>query len=157
MRTGRIASRARRGMTFLELLVAALIIAIAAAAAFASWGVAGRAAGNKRVTEMGVYLAVREIEHLKTQKYINLADTAANSPNVSYYDKNGAPVGSATTGGYMVKSWVGVSAATNGVDGINRDGVSNTEDLRGIKVQVSDNSGTKIYDTEQTLLTFGGV
>jgi prepilin-type N-terminal cleavage/methylation domain-containing protein len=149
MKTGRLARRAWRGLTFLELLVAALIIAIAASAAFASWGVAGRAAGNKRVTEMGVYLAVREIEHLKTQKYINLADTGANSPNVSYYDKNGASVGSATTGGYMVKSWVTVI--------VNRDSVSNTEDLREIKVQVSNNGGTKIYDTEQTLLTFGGL
>jgi prepilin-type N-terminal cleavage/methylation domain-containing protein len=149
MKTGRIARRARRGLTYLELLVAALIIAIAASAAFASWGIAGRAAGNKRVTEMGVYLAVREIEHLKSQKYINLPDNAANSPNVSYYDKNGAPVGSATTGGYKVKSWVTII--------VNRDAVSNTEDLREIKVEVWDSGETKKFDTEQTLLTFGGV
>src|SRR5262249_9782183 len=125
------------------------LIAIAAVAAFASWSVAVRAAGNKRVTEMAVYLAVREIEHLKAQKYINLADNAANSPNVSYYDKNGAPVGSATTGGYKTKSWV------TAID--NRDNTTNTEDLREIKVEIWNSGETKKYDTEQTLLTFGGL
>src|SRR5439155_15995386 len=51
----------RRGLTYLEVLAAAVLVAIAAAAALSTWQLTSRAPANKRLTEMGSLLAVREI------------------------------------------------------------------------------------------------
>src|SRR5947209_805359 len=98
----------RRGLTYLEVLAAAVLVAMAAAAALSTWQLTSRAPANKRLTEMGSLLAVREIERLKAFTYLNLPDVAANNATVTYYDKNGlaASPNAAVSGGYKVKSWV---------------------------------------------------
>ena len=143
-------ARGRRGFGYMELLVAVLLVAIASMAALASWSLSLRAPQNKRVTEMGVYVAVQALERLKARKYMGLTDTAENAPMVSYYDRYGSPVDGAAPRGYMVRAWIRPL--------INRDGITNTEDLREIEIRVSDNNGTNPpYEQIRTLLTFGGV
>src|SRR5690349_18705917 len=93
---GRGGRGVRAGFSLLEVLAASVILGIAAAAAFAAWGISSRAPANKRVTEMGVYIATQELERLKVVKY-NLLVTG--SSGTDWYDKNGNWLGSlATTG-----------------------------------------------------------
>jgi prepilin-type N-terminal cleavage/methylation domain-containing protein len=146
--------RRHRGFSLLELLAAVVLLSIAAAGALATWSMSSRAAANKRVTEMGVYCGVHALERLKTQKYMGLPETGQpadpnSTPLVYWYDRNGQPAGSAQPQGYRARGWVSTW--------VNRDSVTNTEDLRAITVQVTDNSGAREYDRILTLITFGGI
>jgi type II secretory pathway pseudopilin PulG len=136
-------------MSLLEMLAASLIIAIVAATALATWALSSRAVANKRVTEMGIYLATREVERLKDMGYMSLNDTPSGSPIISYYDRNGAAAGGAVAMGYKVKAWVEPI--------VNRDSVTNTEDLRQIRVEVWDANEIRRYEYVRTLITFGGI
>lgn len=100
--------RRESGFSYLELLIAALVLAIATVGALATWSYSSRAPANKRVTEMGVYVAVQEIERLKARRYMGLEDTPAGSPLVTYYDRYGAPSASGTPQpqGYKVKAFI---------------------------------------------------
>jgi type II secretory pathway pseudopilin PulG len=140
----------RSGVTYIELLASTLLVAIAAAGAFATWSLSLRAPANKRVTEMSVQLAVREIERIKAQKYAGAPETASNSPVVTYFDLYGNTSASAPSRGFQVKSWV-ITQDTN------NDGSFDSSDLREITVQVWDSAGTKMYEQAQTMLSFGGV
>lgn len=140
--------RHEAGFTYLELLMAALILAVATVGALATWSYSSRAPANKRVTEMGVYVATQEIERLKARRYLGIEDTDPGSPLVTYYDRYGGPTGGAVMQGYKVKSFI-----TPAVD---RDGASNTEDLREIRVEVWDNNEAKRYEEARILLAFGG-
>jgi prepilin-type N-terminal cleavage/methylation domain-containing protein len=141
----RVQRSLRRGFTYVELLVAAILLGIAAAAGIAGWNLSVRAPANKRVTEMAVFIGIQELERMKAKKYLSVHESVI----VQYYDKYGAPVGSAVTKGYKARSW---SSAL-----INRDGVTNTEDMRELRVEVWDNTETTRYESIQTLLTFGGL
>ena len=146
--------RRRRGFSLLELLAAVVLLAIAAAGALATWSMSSRAAANKRATEMAVYCGVHALERLKTQKYMSLPETGqpadvASTPLVFWYDRNGQPAVSAQAQGYRARGWISTW--------VNRDGVTNTEDLRAITVQVTDNAGTREYDRIVTLISFGGL
>lgn len=136
-------------MSLLEMLAASLIIAVVAGTALATWALSSRAVANKRVTEMGIYLATREVERLKDLGYMSINDTPSDSPITSYYDRNGAAVGGPVAMGYKVKAWVEPM--------VSRDGVTNTEDLRQIRVEVWDANETRRYEYVRTLLTFGGI
>ena len=140
--------RHRRGYSYLELLIATLLISIAAAGAVSTWVISSRAPANKRVTEMGVYLAVREIERLKTLKYMGLT---SGLQGTRYYDRYGAPDdgNNPVPQGYRIQSWV-----TTVVD---RNGTSDVEDLQELRVEVRDNSGARLYDEERTLVALGGL
>ena len=142
--------RRESGFSYLELLIAALVLAIATVGALATWSYSSRAPANKRVTEMGVYVATQEIERLKARRYMGLEDTPAGSPLVTYYDRYGAPSASGTPQpqGYKVKAFI-----TPAVD---RDATPNTEDLREIRVEVWDNNETTRYEEARVLLAFGG-
>ena len=142
-------TRARRGAAYLELLVAVVLLAIAAAGALSTWSLSSQAPANKRVTEMGVYLGTRELERLKAQKYSSMLDTAVGSPNVTYYDELGVSTNAAVAGGYKVKSWV--------MTLVNRDTIANTEDVREITIEVWDSAETNQYDSARSLITFGGL
>ncbi|HXG24395.1 MAG TPA: type II secretion system protein, partial [Chthonomonadales bacterium] len=85
----------RRGITYVELLVAALLMTVAAGAVISTWNISTQAAAGKRDWEMGVYIAMTEMERLKAQKYMSLLDTPSNAPNIRYYNRYGAPVGGA--------------------------------------------------------------
>lgn len=135
----------RRGFTYMEVMIAVILLSIAAGAAMAGWNLAGKATATKRRTEMAVYIGVEELEIMKAKKYLNLDNTV----RIQYYDKNGAQVGSAATNGYKAKAW---SAAL-----IDRDGSANTEDLRELYVEVWNNAETIKLDSIRTLLTFGGL
>lgn len=142
-------SRARAAFTLIEVLAAALLLSIAAAAAVKTWSIASRAPYNKRVTEMGIYIGTQELERLKARRYDTLV---RGSSGVDWYDENGAWLGnSAVTGTYKANWSVGI---TGGVD---RDGINNSEDLLELKVIVTNAAATKTYETAQTLLTFGGI
>jgi type II secretory pathway pseudopilin PulG len=135
----------RCGFTYAELLIAALLLSIVSAAAFAGWGISVRAPANKRVTEMAVFIGVQELERRKAQTYLfQTADV-----RVQYYDKHGAPVTAAVAKGYKAKSWSTVA--------INRDRATNTEDLLEIRIEVWNNEETQRYENIQTLMAFGGM
>jgi hypothetical protein len=128
-------------------LAAALLLSIAALAAARTWAISSRAPANKRVTEMGVYVATQELEKLKVTTYSLLV---TGNSGTHWYDKNGAYLGSSATTGVYQANW-SVNAK------VNRDGVSNVEDLLELQVVVKDTTGSQTYETAQTLLTFGGV
>lgn len=139
-----------RGLTFLELLLASVLLAFVCAAALTGWAISVRAPANRRVTEMGVYIATQEMERLKARKYLNLALNAQNAPNVTWYDQYGTWLGpNANTGVYQVQSWVRQL--------VDRDGRINSEDLRELEVQVWDAGGINRFETARTLISFGGI
>jgi len=138
-------SRRHRGVTLIELLIAALLISIVAACALSTWSVLQKVPNAKRATEMSSFIAVQAIERVKARKYENLADT---NDAVSYYDKNGAPAGGVSAHGFTVRSYISTV--------VDRDGNSDTEDLREIRVDVFDNSGKQL-ETQRTLVSFGGL
>lgn len=133
-----------------ELLASVLLLAIAAAGALAHWHLAGAFAQNKRVTEMAVFVGVRELELLKSQRYLSNPNTPSGTPIVRYWDRYGAPAGGPVDRGYKTKTTVTAV--------VNRDGVANTEDLKEIVIQVWDagETGAQPYDTVRTLMSFGG-
>lgn len=140
---------ARRGFSIAETLAAVLVLSIASAAALTSWHISVRAPGNKRVTEMGVYVGVRHLEQIKAARFLSLDVTSAGAPLIAYYDRYGAAVAQAAAQGYTVKTWM--------APWVNRDGVINAEDIREITIEVWDNGLTRRYERIRTLLTFGGL
>ena len=136
--------RRNLGVTFIELMAAVLILGIVAAGGVATWSLTSRIPETNRLTAMGSLLATREIERLKVQGYDNLADGTV----VTYYDKYGASTSVAANEVYRVSSTVATT--------LNRDGATNVEDLREIVVSVTNVAGTTTYETQRTLLTFGG-
>lgn len=138
-----------RGFTILELLAAVVLIAIAAIGAAATWSLSTRAAANRRATDMGNYIAVREMERLKSSKYQSLNDTTTGSPSITYFNRYGDPEGSQVTRGFKVKTWISPI--------VNRDSTTNSEDLREVKIEVRSNDEATLYETARTLLTFGGL
>lgn len=143
--------RVRRGFSYLELLVAVLLLVIAAVGAFAHWSISVRAPASKRVTEMGVFVGVQELEKVKARRFLGSALTTVNAPLVSYYDRYGAPVDAAAPRGYKTKTWITAL--------VDRDATANSEDLREVKIEVWDNNETlsSPYETIRTLLSFGGI
>lgn len=141
-------------MTIMEVLMAALIVAIVAAGAVASWSLSSRAAANKRATEIGTAIATSEMERLKALRYPYLTPSPLQGgqpvPAVRWYDKLGNWLGSAAVSGdFRAESTVTVI--------IDRDSQSNSEDMKEIVVRVWDGGRTTLYGTARTLLTFGGV
>jgi hypothetical protein len=131
--------------------VAVVLLVIVAVGAFAHWSISVRAPGNKRVTEMGVFVGVQELEKVKARRFLGTAITPANAPLVSYYDKHGKPDPADADRFYKVKTW-----NTTLVD---RDASANTEDLREVKIEVWDLNETAAdpYETIRTLMSFGGI
>lgn len=135
----------RRAMTYVEVLVAALLLGIAAAAAVATWNLSSRIPQSKRLTERAVFIATSEIERLKSIKYTYLA----NGTTTLWYDKYGVWLGSgASTGAYRVIDTVSVVVPTTPT--------GTTRDLLQVRVQVQNTAGTVTYEDARTLLTFGG-
>lgn len=150
----------RRGLSLVELLVAALIIGIAAAGALATWTRMARIPASKRATDLTSQIATHVMEKIKARKYLNLTDTTFsggsyvlvdwNSPSGSpYFDKFGDAAGSAQPKGYRVKYRVYPIWS--------RDATRNTEDLVEVEVHVMDNSATRTYEVQRTLISFGGI
>jgi len=135
----------RRAMSYVEVLMAVLILAIVSAGAVATWNLSSKIPGNKRVTDMASIIAVREIERVKGKKYLNVAD----GTTITYYGKFGAET--TVTAERVFAATTVVSVV------INRDAITNTEDLRQIVVTVQNAAGTKTYETQRTLIAFGGV
>lgn len=143
--------RVRRGMTLVELLVAVVILSIVGAGAVATWRYSSKVPANKRVTDMASILAIREIEVVKAKKYLNLA----TGTTTTYYDRYGAArdsggtkYTSAQSQGYTATTTVGIAP------GMTATGT--TRDLLEVVAVVTNASGTKTYETQRTLLTFGG-
>jgi prepilin-type N-terminal cleavage/methylation domain-containing protein len=139
-----------QGMSYIEMLVAVVILSIVAAGGLATWGFSSRVPVSKRLTNMGSLLVICEIERLKAQGYSNLVD----GTTVHWYDKYGSFLstgGSAPSGAvYKTSSTVQLSLSRNG------SSASDTEDLREIVVTVQNADASKTYETQRTLLTFGG-
>lgn len=154
---------ARRGLTMVELLMAVLIVSMMAGLAAASWNFSSKVTRSKRVTEMGAYLGIQEMERLKAYKYESLAFTTDASPIIDWYDKDGnylgrdatsptsypAVIGTASTGTYKVKAWVRSL--------VDRNATADTEDLAELQVQVWNTAATTKYEDIRTVLTFGGI
>lgn len=144
----------RRGMTIVEVLVAALIVGIVAAGAVATWSIASRAAASKRAVEIGTAIAVSEIERVKALRYNYVPASPLQGgvpvPTVRWYDRYGNWRGSAaTTGDFRAEVTVRIL--------INRDSQANREDLKEVVVEVWDGARTRRYETARTLLSFGGI
>lgn len=148
-------SRGRRGVSFVELLCAVLILSIVAAGAMATWNLSSRTPVNKRVTETGSLIAVREIEKIKAQKYINAAAPA----NPGWYDRNGTFLAYAASnpGTAWYKSVTTLaSPVKDPTTNTTLTSTSTTRDLLEVKVVVTNAAGSKTYETQRTLMTFGG-
>jgi type II secretory pathway pseudopilin PulG len=151
----------RLGFSYVEVLAAVILLALASAAIIATWSIATQAAADKRVTEMGVFVGTQQLEKMKAETYGYLPDQPANATSVSYlttptgaasvtyYDRFGALSAASANRGYMVKSWV--------TPIIDRNGKTDIEDLREIRIEVGDNTGVHLYDTVRTLIAFGGI
>ena len=148
--TSRTSKRLRRGFSYLELVASVMLVALAGTCAVMSWGLAPKALAAKRLTEMSIQLGGAELERLKSLKYEQLVDTAVNAPNVQYFDKFGALLGSSTGSTYKLKSWV-ITQDTN------HDGTLDSVDLRELTVEVWNPAETSRYEQTQTLLAFGGI
>jgi prepilin-type N-terminal cleavage/methylation domain-containing protein len=147
----------RKGFTYIEVLVAIMLVAVAASGLFACVRITTMTPRTKRTTEMAVYISVAALERIKAQKFLSMTDImplpATPVPTgVSswYYDKNGVPATSASTGGYTVLYGVHL-------DDTNGDGVYDTRDMRHIVVEVRDNTLAKLYERIDSYLAFGGV
>jgi prepilin-type N-terminal cleavage/methylation domain-containing protein len=136
--------RRRRGFSFVELLAAVIILLIVAASAVSTWSLSSKAPVNKRVTDMASMVAVREIERIKSQKYLNIT----NGTTTTYYTKTGALSGANADNFYLATTVI-----TTAVD---RDGVVNTEDVLQVQVTVQNAAGTRTYEVQRTLMSFGG-
>jgi type II secretory pathway pseudopilin PulG len=142
--------QARRAFTYLELVASVMLVAMAGICAVTSWSLAPKAVGNKRMTEMSVQLAVLELERLKGVGYDHLVETTVGAPYVSYFDKNGGSLGSATGAVFKVKSWV-ITQDTN------NDNTYDSLDLRELTVEIWNPTESQRYERAQTLLAFGGI
>jgi Tfp pilus assembly protein PilV len=138
-----------RGLALVEVLAATLLLAMAAAAAIATWGLSTRTTYSKRLTEMGTYVATQEVERLKARRSAGLQNTASGSPLLTYYDRFGAPAGAQAAQGFTARSWVRTV--------VDRDETVNTEDVREIYVEIRDNTGAFLLGRARTLITYGGV
>ncbi len=155
------------GFTYVELLVAAVILSMGTIAVVTLISVLSRTPANKRLTEMGSYVATEAMERLKTQTYnfvaLGLANTNVATP--MWYDRYG--------------NWLqdDINKPFNGIPQYRADYVvshivsrtGGTQDLLEIKVVVSDvnQCGTSMstaacmaktthYEIMHTLVTFGG-
>jgi type II secretory pathway pseudopilin PulG len=155
--------RPRRGLTYVELLVAVFLVSIAAASAGAVWVLSARIPAVKRVTELGSFISVQEIERQKAKHYSSFTNTPDGSPMVDWYDRNGRWLQSGGTAPvvppdklplFQAKAWTRAGSG----HGVNRDDPkANIEDLVEIYVEVWSGDGTRKYETAQTLVTFGGL
>ncbi len=150
----RAQSRRRRGVTLIELLVAALIVSIVAAGAVSSWSISSKVPATLRATEIASKIAVREIEQIKAKRYINLSTT----PTTAFYDTSGA---ARDTGGvlYGATQPNGFTATTTVAlaPGMPVTNPPTTKDLLQVTVVVTKAGDiTKVYETQRTLMTFGG-
>ena len=153
-RPARARGRPLRAFTYIELLVASLILVIAASGVVASLRLLPAVPRNKRITEMGIYIGSQELERLKAQTYDLLSK---NSNGTDWYDKSGAWIssnGSAPPGALYRANW-SVPLTSNGTGGVDRDSTVNSEDLIELIVTVTDKDQTIPYGTARTLLAFG--
>jgi len=143
----------RRGLTMIEVLAAVLIVSLAAAGAIATWALSTKVTATKRVTDMGSYVSLQQIERLKAIKYSQLSYTS--SAQIEWYDKYGNWLGDASsspavTTGFYQAQWTVVAK-------VSRYGTTSDENLAEVEVKVYDTTGTTLYEDIQTLLTFGGI
>jgi type II secretory pathway pseudopilin PulG len=134
----------RRGMSYVELLAAVLILSVVAGGAVATWSLSSRTPANKRVTDMASIIATGEIEAVKAKKYMNLADATTTT----YYTKNGVPTTVVAERVYLATTVISTA--------VNRDASTNTEDLVQVQCTVTNAAATKTYDIQRTLIAFGG-
>jgi hypothetical protein len=152
----RLRRRGRRGITYIDLLAASVILAIAASGVLAAVSLLARIPRNKRVTEMGVFVGSQELERLKARTYNLLTKSSAST--VDWYDKYGGWISTGSTqpaGALYMATW-SVPPTSPGIGGLDRNGAPDAEDLIEIVVVVSDTTGANTYETARTLLTFGG-
>ena len=148
----RFGRSAPHGFSMIELLVAVMLLAIAATGAAGTWVFSLRATANKRLTEMGAYIGIQELERMKDLRYDALTYTQESAPVVDWYDKNGQWLGTApsVTGGvYRASTWIRPI--------VDRDATANQEDLKEIEVQVWSGDGSAQYEGVRTLITYGGI
>lgn len=143
---------ARRGLTLVEVLVAVLILSIVGAGAAATWSYASKVPGNKRVTDMASILAIREIEVVKAKKYLNLS----TGTTTTYYDRYGSPRDSSGNK-YTSAQSLGYIATTTIAIAPGMTATGTTKDLLEVAVAITNSTGAKTYETQRTLLTFGGI
>jgi prepilin-type N-terminal cleavage/methylation domain-containing protein len=143
-RSARGQARRQQGFSFVELLAAVIILLIVAAGAVSTWSLSSRAPVNKRLTDMASMVAVREIERVKSKKYLNIL----NGTTTTYYTKAGAVSGATADNFYLATTVLSTI--------VDRDGISNTEDVVQVQVTVQNAAGSKTYEVQRTLMAFGG-
>lgn len=153
--------------------MAALVVSAAAAGALATWRMTSGVPYKKRVTELGTYIAMHQIERIKAAKYGGLSDTG-NTPIVDWYDKDGTWLGTDLTGltgkataNFTLRATTGTYKAKTYVRTIVPDtATGTTRDLVELEVKVMSSDETTRYDggdlsdgksAFRTLLTFGGL
>ncbi|MFM7323259.1 MAG: prepilin-type N-terminal cleavage/methylation domain-containing protein [Armatimonadota bacterium] len=138
--------RRRGGLTFVEVLVASMLLGMAAATAIAAWGYLSRVPQSKLLIERGILIATSEIDRRKALGY----DYLVRGTTTSWYDAYGTWLGdSATTGAYQAVVTV------TGVVPTTPTGTNN--DLLEMRVQVRNTAGTATYHDARTLMSWGGM
>ena len=140
-----IRRRSRHAVTYIETLVAVLILSLVAGAALATWTYSERVPANKRLTEMGSFIAVRELEVVKAKKYVY----APTGTTTTYYDKDGNETAVAADKVYLATTTVGTPT---GVTATNT-----SADIREVVCVVRSADASKLFETERTLIAFGAV
>jgi len=165
--------RVLRGLTYMEVLVAAMILVMAGTGAISTVMIARKSTVDKRLTEMGIYCAYSSAERIRAEKFVNIPEITAAAPNYLYYDLHGVLISSyentpngmryydinhnilviqvPPTGVSFTVTWSMVTTDTNG------DGVLNANDMRTLTVKCWNPALTTLYESLQLNMALGGV
>lgn len=133
------------GLTFVEVLVAASLLAMASLVAVASWSQLHRVPRSQMRAERALAVSISELEHYRALGFEN----APIGTSVRWYDRHGAWLGdAASTGEYR--------AATTTAIAWSVPNLAVPKYVLECKVRVTDPTDSVLYREATTLLIYGG-
>lgn len=137
--------RLRSAVTYVEVLVASLVLSMASITAIVSWSQLHRIPRTQLMTDRAVSIATTELEVARTAGYLN----AVNGTTVRWYDAHGTMLPNAATSGTF--------RAEMTIRSVFKPSVVSDREILEAKVVVTDKSGSRILRESSALLIFGGI